>query len=139
MSEKAPKKKSPARKSASKRKATKKPKAEKAEKEEVRVEVVPLGEVPTPMVTSRHRDLPYERQGRGFSFGELAGAGVAWQEVRRLSIPVDIRRRSTLEANVQSLKGWYKVPEKKAAKEPPAEKPAKTTAKRAKKAASKKE
>jgi Ribosomal protein L13e len=46
------------------------------------------------------------RPGRGYSFGELQGAGVTTGEAHRWGVRVDSRRRSVLEANVDSLRGW---------------------------------
>jgi ribosomal protein L13E len=140
MSEKGPKKvraKAPAKKAAKPRKKAKEVEEEKHETP-ARPSRVELGEAPRPMVVSRHRFSTRSRQARGYSFGELQSAGVQRADVARLSIPLDIRRRTTLEQNVQSLKGWF-APMPKVDAEPapeaaaePASKPA---AKRKKKSA----
>lgn len=46
------------------------------------------------------------REGRGFSLGELQKAGISIQEVRRLKIRIDKRRKSVHEENVQALKEY---------------------------------
>jgi ribosomal protein L13E len=146
MSEKAPKKKVQAKKAAPKKKA--KPKKTKAkaekveEKEEAKavVQKVNLGPAPRPVVNSRHGFSMREREARGYSFGELVSAGIPVLEVKRLNIPIDIRRRTALEHNVEMLKGWYKEPERKPARESSGEKPgSKAGSKRGKKPAEQKE
>lgn len=46
------------------------------------------------------------RTGRGFSLGELTEAGLNVGEARHLGVPVDTRRRTTHQENVESLKAW---------------------------------
>jgi len=119
MSEKAPKKKAQAKAAPKRRAKPKKTKAkavkakveEEEEKEKVVAQKVDLGPSPRPTVNSRHDFSMHEREARGYSFGELESAGVGVSEVKRLSIPLDIRRRTVLEANVERLKGWYRKPE----------------------------
>jgi len=50
---------------------------------------------------------PRPRKGRGFSFGEIRGAGLTPHDARRLGIPVDRRRRTSRPQNVQRLKEDY--------------------------------
>jgi ribosomal protein L13E len=142
MSEKAPKKKAQAKKEAPKKaakaKKVKVAKKEETEEKKVVVQKVSLGPSPRPMVISRHGNDMDEREGRGFSFSELDSAGVWRVDVKRLHIPLDIRRRTTLDANVERLKGWYKAPEHKpahVAAEKPASKAAPKKGKKSKKAA----
>ncbi len=45
-----------------------------------------------------------EKGGRGFSLGELSKAGLTRREAELLSLPVDLRRRSVYENNVEALK-----------------------------------
>ena len=52
----------------------------------------------------------HERAARGFSFGELASAGVPLNAAKREGLSLDIRRRSVVEGNVEMLKGWFKSP-----------------------------
>jgi ribosomal protein L13E len=137
MSEKAAKRK-PTKKVAAKRKTTKKksePKPE-AQATEAIAPAAKLESSPQALVLSRHDGEMHERQGKGFSFGELAAVGLDKVRALGLGAPVDIRRRSTLNENVSTLRGWYK-PAKKA-EEPKAEKakparPAKKPAKKTKK------
>jgi ribosomal protein L13E len=66
----------------------------------------PAGRVPEAMVMSRHGTGMISRHGRGFSLGELAGAGLSPGLAARWGVMVDSRRRSVLEGNVSSLRGW---------------------------------
>jgi large subunit ribosomal protein L13e len=45
-----------------------------------------------------------QRQGRGFSREEMKKAGMDSKRALKLKIPIDLRRRSLHEENVQSLK-----------------------------------
>ena len=122
---KAPARKAPAPKVQKAKKAAKAPVAEKpkkaapkakkvAERKEapakvsVKAEPVVLGPPPGARVASRHIDSLHERPGRGFSFGELASAGVPLNTARREGLSLDLRRRSVVEGNVEALKGWFK-------------------------------
>jgi ribosomal protein L13E len=93
------------------------PRAKKAiEKKEipakpiVKAEPVVLGPPPGATIASRHIDSLHERSARGFSFGELASAGVPLNAAKREGLSLDIRRRSVVEGNVEVLKGWFKSP-----------------------------
>ncbi len=66
----------------------------------------PTGKVPVAVVSARHGGDVKSRPGRGFSIGELRGAGLARGLVTRWGAVVDLRRRSILENNVASLKSW---------------------------------
>ncbi len=66
----------------------------------------PSGRVPEAMVSSRHGTGMVTRLGRGFSFGELSSAGLAPGLASEWGARVDARRRSILDGNVDSLKGW---------------------------------
>ncbi len=66
----------------------------------------PAGRVPEAMVSSRHGTEMVTRLGRGFSFGELSNAGLAPRLASKWGARVDSRRRSILDGNVDSLKGW---------------------------------
>ena len=44
------------------------------------------------------------RTGRGFSLNELRTAGITIDVAKRLGIPIDKRRRSSREENIQMLK-----------------------------------
>jgi len=56
-------------------------------------------------LVKRHVATLSHKKGKGFSRGELVAAGLSVQEARRLGLYVDERRRSSLEQNVQALKG----------------------------------
>jgi ribosomal protein L13E len=70
----------------------------------------PKGQAPRAMVSSRHEGAMIEREARGFSIGELGGAGFTLGSASRLGLATDIRRRTVLEKNVESLKGWFSPP-----------------------------
>ncbi|MDV3292715.1 MAG: hypothetical protein LYZ70_00410 [Nitrososphaerales archaeon] len=72
----------------------------------------PRGADPTAMVSSRRGQEMVERQGRGFSIGELEGADLPLALARRWKLPMDLRRRSVLGWNIGSLKKWYVAPSK---------------------------
>ena len=46
------------------------------------------------------------REGRGFSLSELKAVGLTAEEAKRLSIPIDKRRRSTHEWNIRILQEY---------------------------------
>jgi ribosomal protein L13E len=45
-----------------------------------------------------------QRQGRGFSREELKKAGVNLQEARTIELPIDMRRRTAHDDNVEAVK-----------------------------------
>jgi len=47
-----------------------------------------------------------QREGRGFSIGELKEAGLSVAEAVKLGVYIDKRRRSTHEYNVKALKEY---------------------------------
>ena len=67
----------------------------------------PPGKKPEAFVTSRHGPGMISRHARGFSLGELLGAGIPPLAASRWGVMVDPRRRSIIEGNVTSLKGWH--------------------------------
>lgn len=56
-----------------------------------------------PTVTS-HRGK--QRTGKGFSLNELKAAGVTKHQARVAGLPVDVRRKSTNDANVEAIKAY---------------------------------
>jgi ribosomal protein L13E len=66
----------------------------------------PSGKAPEAWVSSRRRTEMVSRLGRGFSSGELSSAGLAPGLASKWGLRVDYRRRSVLEGNVKTLKGW---------------------------------
>ncbi len=115
-----------------------KPAGKKAEipAEPTRPKIVrPSGRVPHAVVSSRHEQGMVERAGRGFSIGELAGAGLSPFLARKFGAQTDPNRRSILEANVAALKAWYSPPPKPTVAEGRPKTKAKPPAKKAKKKA----
>ncbi|MGQ4833431.1 MAG: ribosomal protein L13e [Candidatus Asgardarchaeia archaeon] len=51
------------------------------------------------------------RHGRGFSLGELNAANISVHQAKMLHIPIDRRRRSVHEENINILKEYVKSPE----------------------------
>jgi len=76
----------------------------------------PSGPVPSATIQSRHGPGSVTRAGRGFSTEELAAAGIPRNTADRWGLQVDVRRRSSLEANVGALQRWGTGPAQKAAK-----------------------
>ncbi len=58
------------------------------------------------MVQARHGTGFVTRPGKGFSHGELSGAGLSYGLASRWGLPVDVRRRSVLGGNTSSLRRW---------------------------------
>ncbi len=75
----------------------------------------PAGRVPEAMVSSRNGTEMVTRQGRGFSLGELSGAGLARRMASEWGVRVDVRRRSVLDGNVSALRRWkvHPAPQRK--------------------------
>jgi len=76
-----------------------------------------------------HRSDGKERNGRGFSFEELKKAGLNMAEAKKLEIPIDKRRKTAHQQNVQKIKSYAK---KKKAETKPKSKPQPKTKKKAK-------
>jgi ribosomal protein L13E len=72
--------------------------------------IKPKASAPSAWVGSRHDTVIVERAGKGFSMGELAGAGLPPSTARRWGVSTDLRRRSVLERNAQALKLWFTPP-----------------------------
>ena len=64
----------------------------------------PAGHIPQAMETARHGVGTITRPGRGFSFGELSGSGLAPGQAASWGVRIDTRRRSVLDGNVSSLR-----------------------------------
>ena len=57
-----------------------------------------------------------QRHGKGFSRGELKKAGTNMKEALKLRVPVDPRRKTAHEENIEAVKAF--VAQKKAEQEP---------------------
>jgi ribosomal protein L13E len=66
----------------------------------------PSGKAPEAIVTGRHGTGFVNRHGRGFSMGELEGAGLSRRLASDWGVRLDVRRRSVVDVNVASLRGW---------------------------------
>ncbi len=86
-------------------KQTKKPGA-KAEAKKPEGPQRPAAKAPEAVVSSRHWTGMVTRRGRGFSLGELSGAGMAPRLASDWGARIDYRRRSVLEPNIALLRGW---------------------------------
>lgn len=75
----------------------------------------PSGRAPEATVVARHGTGVVTRLGRGFSMGELSGAGLAPGLASKWGLRIDSRRRSVLEGNVDMLRRWgsHAAPAKK--------------------------
>jgi large subunit ribosomal protein L13e len=71
-----------------------------------------------------------QRSGRGFSREELKKAGLNAQEAKRLEMPVDRRRKTVHEQNVEAIKAYV---EKKKPEMKPKSRPRKAPEEKAKK------
>jgi ribosomal protein L13E len=76
----------------------------------------PSGLLPLAKIQSRHGSALVTRAGRGFSMGELAAAGIPRNTAGKWGVQIDVRRRSSLEANVGALRTWTAAPPLKAAR-----------------------
>ena len=57
-----------------------------------------------------------QRHGKGFSRGELRKAGTSMKEALKLKVPVDPRRKTAHEENVEAVKAF--MAQKKTVKKP---------------------
>ncbi|MEM3713271.1 MAG: ribosomal protein L13e [Thermoproteota archaeon] len=60
------------------------------------------------MAKRRRGIVPFWRQAKGFSMGELKEVGLSIDKAKKLGIPVDPRRKSKHEENVNRLKEFLK-------------------------------
>jgi large subunit ribosomal protein L13e len=51
-----------------------------------------------------------EKQGKGFSPNELKAAGISKQQAHQAGLPVDMRRKSSHDENVEAIKAHSKKP-----------------------------
>ena len=56
-----------------------------------------------PIVTIMYQNLLFERKGRGFSHRELEAAGLTFDDALWIGIPVDKKRKSMHEENIETL------------------------------------
>ena len=49
------------------------------------------------------------KAGRGFSPDELAQAGIIYTQANQLGIPIDFRRKSAHESNIEALKAYVAI------------------------------
>ena len=78
-----------------------------------------------------------QKPGKGFSLNELKNAGVNKQQARQIGLPVDVKRKSAHDENVETIKAHaQKAKEQAQAKAEAKPQPQKTEAKPKKKAKS---
>ncbi len=58
----------------------------------------------SPLVLTSKRKEKRKRIGRGFSIGELKQAGISIRDARLKGIPIDRRRKTVHQWNVEALK-----------------------------------
>jgi ribosomal protein L13E len=97
----------------------KKEAATKAPKVEGRKIAKPTGRVPGAVVSARHDFSMVDRPGKGFSRRELSDGGLPLGLALKWGVPVDLRRRSMIQANVAAVKKWYAQPRKAEGVAPP--------------------
>ena len=51
-----------------------------------------------------------KKQGKGFSPDELKAAGISKQQAKQARLPVDLRRKSSHDENVEAIKAHSKKP-----------------------------
>ncbi len=73
-----------------------------------------------------------QSQGKGFSLNELKQAGVDKQQAKRIGLPVDVKRKSAHDQNVQALKEHAQKAKEQAQAKPKPPKPQETPKKKAK-------
>jgi ribosomal protein L13E len=78
----------------------------------------PTAPVPVALVSARRGPVMIEREGRGFSMGELDEASVPHRLIAEWGLQRDVRRRSVLKTNVDSLKKWFKTAKRREAEAP---------------------
>ena len=66
----------------------------------------PKAKVLTPILKKDTGKKPRVRIGRGFSKGELEAVGLNFKKALKLGIPVDKRRKSVHEWNIEVLKKY---------------------------------
>jgi large subunit ribosomal protein L13e len=59
------------------------------------------------------QDIRKFKIGRGFSLGEISGAGLSVHEAKRLSLRIDRRRKTTHEFNIDAIKSYIKEKKRK--------------------------
>lgn len=74
--------------------------------------VKPAAPAPRAFVSTRHGGEIISRNGRGFSDGEVEAAKIPLPLLADWKVPIDMRRRSVLEANIDALKGWFAAAKK---------------------------
>lgn len=72
----------------------------------------PTGAAPLAWVNSRRGVMMVLRQARGFSMGELEGAAVSFKVALRWGVPLDVRRRTVLSPNTETLTKWFSTAKK---------------------------
>lgn len=69
---------------------------------------LPKAFVKPPSLVKHASPLRPLREGRGFSLGELKAVGLRVYEARKLGLYVDLRRKSSVEENIEMLKEFLR-------------------------------
>jgi large subunit ribosomal protein L13e len=64
--------------------------------------------VKKPLLRGKQKPNKPFRKGRGFSLLEIKAAGLTISEAKKLGIPIDSRRRSSHDVNIEKLKQLIK-------------------------------
>ncbi|ALU11671.1 50S ribosomal protein L13 [Ignicoccus islandicus DSM 13165] len=67
---------------------------------------VPKAEVLTPILRKDAGKKPKRRTGKGFSKGELEAVGLDFKRALKLGLPIDKRRKTVHEWNVEKLRKY---------------------------------
>ncbi len=70
------------------------------------VEERPVAIVLSPVLRKDAGKEPKMRKGRGFSKGELEAVGLDFKKALKMGIPIDKRRKTVHEWNIQTLREW---------------------------------
>lgn len=65
---------------------------------------IPPPVVKTPKIAKKRGLETYLRIGRGYSIGEIREVGLTLQLAKQLNVPIDVRRRSIHQTNIENLR-----------------------------------
>ncbi|UXD21496.1 50S ribosomal protein L13 [Ignicoccus pacificus DSM 13166] len=74
----------------------------------------PVAKVLTPILRKDAGKKPRLKVGRGFSKAELEEVGLTFKQALKMGIPIDKRRKTKHEWNVETLRKWLEKHNEKA-------------------------